>query len=130
MKKQWFIFNEIFAVIVGQDCFGKEVWKDTRLTQHRGKVPTWEVMALRPTHISVVLARFSGRHQNGWEDRNVWNILRKDIDLEDPTSLLTKVCLGWSQRSSEVDREAFQSKAVLFRRITTTEVTEEKQSTR
>ena len=53
----------------------------------------------------------------------MWTNLRKDIDLEDPTFLLNQVCWGFTQREAEVDHETVQSKADLYRRITTAEVT-------
>ena len=34
-----------------------------------------------------------GRHQDGWTPENVgvvWNVLRKEIDLEDPSPLLNQ----------------------------------------
>ena len=56
-------------------------------------------------------------------------IQRKEVDLEDPTPLLNEIFFGCTQREAEVDHHAVQAKADLFRRITSTEVTDEKKET-
>ena len=54
--------------------------------------------------------------------------LRKEIDLEEWTTVLSQEYFGCTQREAGVDQHAVQTKTHLFRRITGTEVTNEKQS--
>ena len=60
----------------------------------------------------------------------VWESLRQDIDLEDPTPLLIRVYLGCTQREAEVDHAAVQAETNLSRRLTTDKVTNEMRITR
>ena len=59
---------------------------------------------------------------------HVWKVLRKEIDLEDSTLLLNQVFFA-PKREAESDHHAVQAKTDLFRRITTTKVTNGKQDT-
>ena len=83
----------------------------------------------RPSHISIIRVRKCGRHEGWLGSETVGNehFLAKDMELEDPTPLLSRVCLGCSERE-EVDHDAVESQADLFRRITVTDVTNEKQT--
>ena len=58
----------------------------------------------------------------------MWEILRKDIDLEEPTPAESKYVWGCTHRNAEADHPTVQAKTDLFRRITTTGVTDEKQN--
>ena len=55
----------------------------------------------------------------------MWTILRKDDDLEEPTPSWNQVYVGFTQGEAEVDNHVVQANVDLFRRITTTEVTNE-----
>ena len=58
----------------------------------------------------------------------MWTILRRDIDLEDPTPLLNQVYLGCTQSEAAVESCSSSGQSGLSRRITTTEVTNVAQS--
>ena len=58
----------------------------------------------------------------------MWKSLRKDVDLEYPTTWLDQVFVGCTQRETEVHQHAVQAKADLFGRITTTQVTSEERT--
>ena len=64
---QWFLLSR-------QDCCGKD------------------------TDITTVVGRRGGRIQHGWTERKIgemmWEVLRKEIDLEDPSPLLSEACFG------------------------------------
>ena len=86
-------------------------------------------MSLRPSKMTTILVRKRGQ-QNGWDERklgHMWQILRQDLDLEDPTPSLDRTYLGCTQGEAEVDHEGVRSTADLFRRITT-EVTNQNSS--
>ena len=61
---------------------------------------------------------------------SMWNILRKESDLGDPTPSIDQVYLGCSEREAKVDLQAIQSKTELFKKITTTREAEEKHQTK
>ena len=75
-------------------------------------------MSFRPSTITTVLVRPCRRHQDCWEEREMWDqvkILRKDIDLEDATLLMSQEHLGCTQREAEVDHEAvFKQQHIYF----------------
>ena len=59
----------------------------------------------------------------------MWTNLQKDIDHEDPTPLIDQVFQGCTQVDAEVDPQAVQSKTELFKTLTPTGETDEKDQT-
>ena len=57
----------------------------------------------------------------------MWEIVRKDIDVEDPTSSLNRVYVGCTERETEADHEAVHAKKSIPQ-IRAAEVTNEKQN--
>ena len=75
--------------------------------------------------------KMAGERKIGREREHLalmWTILRRGFDLEVPTPLLNQMNLVVTQRDAEVDHHAVKAQADLFRRITTTVVTHERQN--
>ena len=62
--------------------------------------------------------------------RPVWKRLEREIELEDSTSVATRVYLGCTQRDAKVNPQAVQSKKELFKRLTTNDAVEGKDLTK
>ena len=75
---------------VGQSIDGTRLWKGTQLG-----------MLIRSKKTSFILIGPRGWHQNGWKKQNLvlmWKKLMKNVDIEEPTSLLDHVYLACTQR--------------------------------
>ena len=59
----------------------------------------------------------------------MWNNQQKEIDLEDPMSLIDQVYLGCTQKEAKVDPQTVQSKTEAFEKLTTTREPEKKDQT-
>ena len=119
---QWHSIQEL-AVTHWQDCFGTE--SSMLLSNTIGKCTDVGV-CFRPPKIATVLVRICGR-QNRLLGRKeniglVWKVQRQQF-VKDAPPLLKQLCLGCIWKDAEVDHNAVQSKADLFRRISTTKVT-------
>ena len=88
-------------------------------------------MSLRSPKITTVLFYKCGRYQDGWKERNsgscVANSAKRHLSgRTDP--LLNQVYMGCTQTEAEFDQLAERAKTHIFQRITTTEVTNDKQN--
>ena len=45
----------------------------------------------------------------------MWKVLKKDVDLEEPTSFLDHACLGCTQRECETSKDIVDNYRDLFR---------------
>ena len=68
-----------------------------------------------------------------WKTKNLrrmWKSLKEDTDFEGTTLMMKQVCLRCTRRAATVNAHAVQSKAGLFKTLTTAGETEEKDLTK
>ena len=58
--------------------------------------------------------------------KHIWKRSQKNIDQEDPRSLIGQVFWVCTERGPKMDERALQSKTELFKRLTTSARTEQK----
>ena len=90
------------------------------------KIPGWECLYVhrqKQLFLSVYVNDFKmvGRKENL---SKMWELLRKDVDLEQETELSHNVYLGCNQRTATPDESLIKEKNQLFRKLITNECTQ------
>ena len=120
--------SKLAQSLFGRTACGKEEWKknfENAYGENVGLYVHQKSQLCFSVHVDDV--RMVGKKQILGR---MWNILRKGMGLGDPVPLLNQVYLDCTQREAEVEHEAVQAEADLFRRITSAEVANKKQDTK
>ena len=116
--------RNLFRSSFGTAALKKKIGRSTVETQHG----TRNLIGNALTSIESCDCSKKKKKTSRWQERRMWNILRRRHPSgRSNHHLLKHVNWACSQREAEVDSEPFQPEADLFRRITTTEVTNEEQ---
>ena len=94
-KIQSFFLSEFCTVILWQDCYGKGNFEKILLKYGCEKVPNWECLCVhrhKGLFLSVYVddVKLAGKKQN---INPMWKVLKKEVDLGEPTSFLDHVYL-------------------------------------
>ena len=66
----------------------------------------------------IILICVCGSHQIGWKEQNIdpmWKVLNKEVDLEEPTSLLDHQDLGCTQRQCQISKDIVGNYRTMFK---------------
>ena len=110
-KIQSFLLTEICMVILWQDCYEKILLKYGWET-----VSKWEFLFVhreKGLFLSVYVddIKLAGKKQN---INPMWKVLKKEVDLGEPTSLLHHVYLGCTQRQCEMSKDIVDDHRTMF----------------
>ena len=66
----------------------------------------------------IILICVCGSHQIGWKEQHIvpmWKVLNKEVDLEEPTSLLDHQDLGCTQRQCQISKDIVGNYRTIFK---------------
>ena len=115
-KTQSFLLNEICMVIPLAGLLWERQFEKILLQQGWEKIPNWECLFVhreKGLFLSVYVddIKFSGKKEN---IDPIWKVLKKEVDLGEPTSFLDHVCLGCAQRQCETSKDVVDNCWTMF----------------
>ena len=102
-KTQLFLLNGICTVLLWQHYYGKGNLRRSYWSM-AGRKLNWECLSLYIV-IRIFLICVCGWHKIGWKENldPMWKV-RKEVDFGEPTSFLSYVNLGCTQRQCEISK--------------------------
>ena len=103
-------------VILWQDYYGKGNFEKVLLQHGWEKIPNWECLFVhrgKGLFLSAYVddIKLAGKKQNL---DPMWKVLKKEVDLGEPTSFLDHVYLGCTQRQCEVSQDIVDNYRTMF----------------